>query len=130
AGRRGAGGHLLAAAHQRSEGNDWPPAAAGGAEPGRSRSAVAPHVRVRHPPADDRPDRRGARLGAGRAAVKVTVAVVGKIKAPFAEADAHYPKLLQRHLPVDLVEVRDEVNLEGRIPPRSHLIALDRGGRA
>jgi 23S rRNA (pseudouridine1915-N3)-methyltransferase len=62
--------------------------------------------------------------------VKVTIAVVGKVKAPFAEADAHYRKLLQRHLPVDVVEVRDEVNLEGRIPARSHVIALDRGGRA
>jgi 23S rRNA (pseudouridine1915-N3)-methyltransferase len=62
--------------------------------------------------------------------VKVTVVVVGKVKAPFAEADAHYRKMLQRHQPVEMVEVRDEVNIEGRIPARSHVIALDRGGRA
>jgi 23S rRNA (pseudouridine1915-N3)-methyltransferase len=62
--------------------------------------------------------------------VKVTIAAVGKIKAPFAEAEAHYRKMLQRHLAVDVAEVRDEVNLERRIPPRSHVIALDRGGRA
>jgi 23S rRNA (pseudouridine1915-N3)-methyltransferase len=62
--------------------------------------------------------------------VKVTVVVVGKVKAPFAEADAHYRKLLQRHQPVDVIEVRDEVNIEGRIPPRSHVIALDRAGRS
>jgi 23S rRNA (pseudouridine1915-N3)-methyltransferase len=62
--------------------------------------------------------------------VKVAVVVVGKVKDPFAEADAHYRKMLQRHLPVDLIEVRDEVNIEGRIPRRSHVIALDRGGRA
>ena len=62
--------------------------------------------------------------------MKVTIAVVGKVKAPFAEAEAHYRKLLQRHQPVELIEVRDEVNLEGRIPPRAHAIALDRGGRA
>ena len=62
--------------------------------------------------------------------MKVTVVVVGKIKAPFAEADGHYRKMLQRHQPVDVVEVRDEVNIEGRIPTRSHVIALDRGGRA
>jgi len=61
--------------------------------------------------------------------VKVTVVVVGKVKAPFAQADAHYRKLLQRHQPVDVIEVRDEVNIEGRIPKRSHVIALDRGGR-
>jgi 23S rRNA (pseudouridine1915-N3)-methyltransferase len=62
--------------------------------------------------------------------VKVTVVVVGKIKAPFAEADARYRKMLQRHQPVELIEVRDEVNIEGRIPARSHAIVLDRGGRA
>jgi 23S rRNA (pseudouridine1915-N3)-methyltransferase len=61
--------------------------------------------------------------------VRVTIAVVGKVKAPFAEADAHYRKLLRHHQPVELIEVRDEVNLEGRIPPRAHVIALDRGGR-
>ena len=62
--------------------------------------------------------------------MRITVVVVGKAKAPFAEADAHYRKMLQRHQPVDVIEVRDEVNIEGRIPTRSHVIALDRGGRA
>ncbi len=62
--------------------------------------------------------------------MNLTVIAVGKVKAPFADADAHYRKLLQRHQPVDVIEVRDEVNIEGRIPARSHVIALDRGGRA
>jgi 23S rRNA (pseudouridine1915-N3)-methyltransferase len=62
--------------------------------------------------------------------VKITIVCVGKVKAPFDEADAHYRKMLQRHQPVEVVEVRDEVNIEGRIPARSHVIALDRGGRA
>jgi 23S rRNA (pseudouridine1915-N3)-methyltransferase len=62
--------------------------------------------------------------------VKLTIAAVGKIKAPFAEADAHYRRMLQRHQPVQMIEVRDEVNVEGRIPARSHVIVLDRGGRA
>jgi 23S rRNA (pseudouridine1915-N3)-methyltransferase len=62
--------------------------------------------------------------------VKVTIAVVGKIRAPFAEADAHYRKMLQRHQPVEVMEVRGEEDLEGRIPPRSRVVALDRGGRA
>lgn len=62
--------------------------------------------------------------------MKVTIIAVGKAKAPFAEADAHYRKLLRRHQPVEVLEVRDEVNIEGRIPPRSHVIALDRGGRS
>jgi 23S rRNA (pseudouridine1915-N3)-methyltransferase len=62
--------------------------------------------------------------------VKVTVVAVGRIKAPFAEADAHYRKMLQRHQPVEMVEVRDEAEIDRRIPTRSHAIALDRGGRA
>ena len=62
--------------------------------------------------------------------MRIAIVVVGKVKSPFAEADAHYRKMLQRHQPVDVIEVRDEVNVEGRIPRRSHVVALDRGGRA
>jgi 23S rRNA (pseudouridine1915-N3)-methyltransferase len=62
--------------------------------------------------------------------LRIVVVAVGKAKAPFAEADAHYLKLLQRHQPVEVIEVRDEVNVEGRIPGRSHVIALDRAGRS
>jgi 23S rRNA (pseudouridine1915-N3)-methyltransferase len=62
--------------------------------------------------------------------MKVRVIAVGKAKAPFVEAEAHYRKLLQRHQPVEVVEVRDELNVEGRIPERAHVIAMDRGGRA
>ena len=62
--------------------------------------------------------------------MKVSLIAVGKVKAPFAEADAHYRKLLQRHQQIDVIEVRDEVNIEGRIPTRAHVIALERGGRS
>jgi 23S rRNA (pseudouridine1915-N3)-methyltransferase len=62
--------------------------------------------------------------------LKVTLLTVGKAKAPFLEADAHYRKLLGRHQPVEVIEVRDELNLPGRVPNRAHVVALDRGGRA
>jgi 23S rRNA (pseudouridine1915-N3)-methyltransferase len=62
--------------------------------------------------------------------MKTLVVTVGKVKEPFAEADAHYRKLLSRHQPVEVIEVRDELNIEGRIPKRAHVVALDRGGRA
>ena len=52
------------------------------------------------------------------------------MKAPFLDADAHYRKMLQRHQPVEVIEVRDELNIAGRIPDRAHVVALDRGGRA
>jgi 23S rRNA (pseudouridine1915-N3)-methyltransferase len=62
--------------------------------------------------------------------LKVLLIAVGKVKPPFAEADAHYRKLLQRHQPVEVIEVRDELNLAGRVPKGAHVVALDRGGRA
>ena len=62
--------------------------------------------------------------------MNVTLITVGKVKEPFVGVDAHYRKMLQRHQPVEVIEVRDEINIEGRIPARSHVVALDRGGRS
>jgi 23S rRNA (pseudouridine1915-N3)-methyltransferase len=61
--------------------------------------------------------------------LRATLIAVGKVKAPFADADAHYRRLLQRHQPVEVIEVRDEPAIAGRIPDRAHVIALDRDGR-
>jgi len=61
--------------------------------------------------------------------LRIQLLVVGKVKAPFADDDAHYRKLLRRHQQVEVTEVRDELNLAGRVPKRAHVIALDRGGR-
>jgi 23S rRNA (pseudouridine1915-N3)-methyltransferase len=58
-----------------------------------------------------------------------TILITVKAKEPFVEADAHYRKMLQRHQPVEVIEVRDEFNIAGRIPKRAHVVALDRGGR-
>lgn len=62
--------------------------------------------------------------------MKTVLITVGKVKEPFAQADAHYRKLLSRQQPIEVVEVRDEANIEGRLPQRAHVIAMDRGGRA
>jgi 23S rRNA (pseudouridine1915-N3)-methyltransferase len=62
--------------------------------------------------------------------VKTVLITVGKVKDPFVQADAHYRKMLGRHLPVEVIEVRDELNIAGRIPKRAHVVALDHGGRA
>jgi len=60
--------------------------------------------------------------------VKATLIAVGKAKAPFAEADAHYLKLLSRRLPVELIEVRDDESVASRIPERAYVVALDSAG--
>ncbi len=62
--------------------------------------------------------------------MKVTLITVGKVKPPFDEADAHYRKMLTRQQPVEVIEVRDELNVQGRLPERAHVVALDRGGRS
>ena len=61
--------------------------------------------------------------------MRTTLLAVGRIKAPFAAADAHYRKLLARHQPLDVIEVRDPADLLRRLPPDAHTVGLDRGGR-
>jgi 23S rRNA (pseudouridine1915-N3)-methyltransferase len=53
---------------------------------------------------------------------------VGRIKAPFADAEAHYRRLLGRYQPVEVVEVADDAALVKRLPPAATLVALDRRG--
>jgi 23S rRNA (pseudouridine1915-N3)-methyltransferase len=62
--------------------------------------------------------------------LKITLITVGKVKPPLAEADAHYRKLLRRHQPIEVIEVRKEEQVAGRVPKRAHVTALDREGRA
>jgi 23S rRNA (pseudouridine1915-N3)-methyltransferase len=62
--------------------------------------------------------------------LKTILIAVGKVKDPFGSADAHYRKLLGRRQPVEVIEVRDELNIAGRIPRRAHVVAMDHGGRA
>lgn len=61
--------------------------------------------------------------------MKATLLVVGKVKAPFADADAHYRKLLSRHLPLEVVEARDAEDLARRLPARARIVAIDRAGQ-
>ncbi len=55
--------------------------------------------------------------------------MVGKVKSPFAEADAHYRKLLGRYQEVDVVEAADDAGLIKHLPGDGALVALDRRGR-
>ena len=61
--------------------------------------------------------------------MKYTVVAVGRIRAPFADDLAHYAKMLSGHAKVDLVEVRDDEQVERRIPPRAYRVLLDSRGR-
>jgi 23S rRNA (pseudouridine1915-N3)-methyltransferase len=61
--------------------------------------------------------------------VKYTVLAVGRIRAPFSDDLTHYAKMLSGHANVDLVEVKDDDQVERRIPQRAYRVLLDAGGR-
>ena len=61
--------------------------------------------------------------------MKYTVLAVGRIRPPFADDLEHYGKLLAGQARVELVEVREDADVERRIPPRSYRVLLDVRGR-
>jgi 23S rRNA (pseudouridine1915-N3)-methyltransferase len=62
--------------------------------------------------------------------VRVTVVAVGKLKPPYVDDMQHYHRLLARHTRVDVVEVREDEQVERRIPERAFVSALDAEGEA
>lgn len=60
--------------------------------------------------------------------MKVTLLAVGRIKAPFADAQRHYLKMLAPRLRVEVVEVRESDRLEGRLDAGARLVCLDGRG--
>jgi 23S rRNA (pseudouridine1915-N3)-methyltransferase len=61
--------------------------------------------------------------------VKYMVLAVGRIRPPFSDDLEHYAKMLSGHAKVELVEVREDAQVERRIPPRSYRVLLDSRGR-
>jgi 23S rRNA (pseudouridine1915-N3)-methyltransferase len=62
--------------------------------------------------------------------LKTVLLTVGRVQAPFIDADAHYRKLLGRYQPLTVVEARDDAELLRKLPDDGRLVALDREGRA
>jgi 23S rRNA (pseudouridine1915-N3)-methyltransferase len=61
--------------------------------------------------------------------VKYTVVAVGRMREPFADDLAHYARMLTGHAKVDIVEVKEGVAVERRIPERAYRVLLDSRGR-
>jgi 23S rRNA (pseudouridine1915-N3)-methyltransferase len=61
--------------------------------------------------------------------VKYTVLAVGRIRPPFDDDVEHYAKMLSGHARVDVVEVKEDDQVERRIPERAYRVLLDSGGR-
>jgi 23S rRNA (pseudouridine1915-N3)-methyltransferase len=68
--------------------------------------------------------------------VRLILICIGKVRAPFADDVAHYERLLSRLARLETIELREsdpEREAEAilrRIPPQSHVCALDREGRS
>ena len=123
--RRAAGGRVLARADARSGHVHQLPA------PDRHQERLRPRASGRRPlPARHAPDDDGAdRPGGGVPAVKYTVLAVGKLRPPFRDDADHYLKMLSGHARVEMVEVRDDEQLERRIPARAYRVLLASTGR-
>ena len=61
--------------------------------------------------------------------MQYTVLAVGKVRPPFSDDVQHYQRLRARHARVTLIEVREDEQVERRIPDRSYVSLLDAGGR-
>ena len=61
--------------------------------------------------------------------MKYTVVAVGKVRPPYADDVEHYRKMLGGHARVEVVEVREDEQVERRIPERAYRVLLDSRGR-
>jgi len=60
--------------------------------------------------------------------VRIIVLAVGRLRAPYTDDVEHYVKLLSRYARVEMVEVREQERLAGRIPQRAFVSLLAREG--
>ncbi len=61
--------------------------------------------------------------------MRILVLAVGRLRPPYVDDVQHYQKLLAGHTRLELVELREDAKVEGRIPERAHVVMLDSGGR-
>ncbi len=60
--------------------------------------------------------------------MRIIVLAVGRLRPPYADDVAHYVRLLGRHARVELIEVREEERVTGRVPQRAFVSLLAREG--
>ena len=61
--------------------------------------------------------------------MRIIVIAVGRLRPPFADDVQHYQKLLAGHARLELVELRDEEKVDGRIPDRAYRVLLSPEGK-
>jgi 23S rRNA (pseudouridine1915-N3)-methyltransferase len=60
--------------------------------------------------------------------VRTIVVAVGRLRPPYVDDVQHYKRLLARYTRLELIEVREEQSVAGRIPERAFVVGLDSTG--
>jgi 23S rRNA (pseudouridine1915-N3)-methyltransferase len=61
--------------------------------------------------------------------MRTQVIAVGRLRPPYADDVQHYQQLLARYARLDLVEVREDQKVDGRIPDRAFVCLLASDGK-
>jgi 23S rRNA (pseudouridine1915-N3)-methyltransferase len=61
--------------------------------------------------------------------MRTLLLAVGRLRPPYADDVQHYQQLLARYARLELVEVRENQSVDGRIPDRAFVVLLDSGGK-
>ncbi len=61
--------------------------------------------------------------------MKITILAVGRLREPWTDAVAHYEKLMTGRARLETIEVREENQIERRIPDRAYVSLLDERGK-
>ena len=62
--------------------------------------------------------------------MRIIVVAVGRLRSPFVDDVEHYGKLLTRYARLELIEVREDDQVERRIPERAYVSLLDVEGES
>ena len=60
--------------------------------------------------------------------MRTIVLAVGRLRPPYADDVQHYRKLLARYTRLELIEVREDQSVEGRLPERAYVVLLHSEG--
>jgi len=61
--------------------------------------------------------------------VRYVVLAVGRARPPYSDDVQHYQRMLAGYCRVEQIEVREDQDVERRIPESAYVVLLDRGGR-
>jgi 23S rRNA (pseudouridine1915-N3)-methyltransferase len=61
--------------------------------------------------------------------MRLLVLAVGRLRPPYADDVQHYQKLLARHTRLELIEVREDQSVAGRVPERAWTVLMSAEGK-